>query len=274
VNRWKRSAAATLVLLAVTAAPAWAATAEAPLHPILISAPVAAPTAVRADLPLPSAIAMNGVSVTFDQAPMVSEGVLMVPLRAVAEAAGGKVTWDGSTRTVTVRVGDRTAYFVIGADAAEMNQDNVRYIQRNMIKMARASEIVGGRTLVSADSLSNILGIMAESSGSGLLRLVAPPAPATPAEDWVMTGTIENFAGTDRGLRILVKGAPMSNGEASLTWFAITDQTEITVQANGTERSGTTTDLQVGKHVTVRPTGPLLESYPAQGGAASVTVSD
>lgn len=181
MKRWIRNTGTALFLLAVTAAPVWAADAPT-AQPILIMAPVAAGTELKANLPLPAAVTVNGKPVTFDQGPVVVDGHLMLPLRAIIEGAGGKVTWDGATQTVMVRLGDRTAYVVIGNADAEMNQDNVRYIQRNMLHMAKAPVLTGGRTLVSADSLTTLFNFMQEAGDSGTLRLVVTPGPSLPEE--------------------------------------------------------------------------------------------
>jgi hypothetical protein len=111
---------------------------------------------IKAEQAVPAQITVDGIAAKFDQAPT---GTLMVPLRAVVEAAGGTVKWNGELRTVEVRIKDRNAAFVIGQNEAEMNQDGHNYLVRNMLKMAKASVIQNGRTLVSADALSTVLGL-------------------------------------------------------------------------------------------------------------------
>lgn len=123
---------------------------------------------------LPEAVTFNGKPVTFDQKPVVIDGVLMLPLRAVAEAAGGKVEWDAKERAVIIAMPDRMAWFKIGEHEAEMNEKNVRYIQRNMIAMQKAPVIRGDRTLVSADAVTRILGLSERVDGDANLDLVPP----------------------------------------------------------------------------------------------------
>lgn len=253
-------------------------------QPVLISAPAGAEVlGVQATRAEPTAILVNNSLLTYDQKPLVQDGTLMVPLRAIVEGAGGTVNWDGVTKTVTVRLGDRTALFVIGATEAEMNQDNVRYFQRNMIRMAKAPVLAGGRTLIAADALTNVLGLLERPDAAGALSLVpngklretAPPTAPAEEQNWIRGGTLKEIKyNFDGSTSILVEGEPMANGESSLTWFVLSDSTKISVKENGVEREGSQSDLATAYtlKVDVRSAGPLLMSYPARGSAAAIVI--
>lgn len=114
---------------------------------------------VGADHTLPTAITVNGNNLPAGQDAVVVDGVLFVPLRHVVEKAGGKVTWDAKERAVVVEMPDRMAYFRIGEIEAEMNENHVRYLVRNMLKMEKAPVILEGRTMISADALTLVLGL-------------------------------------------------------------------------------------------------------------------
>ncbi len=114
---------------------------------------------VSADHVQPAAVVINGRTVDATQAPMVVDGALMLPLRAVVETAGGRVEWEPKERMVIVTMPDRMAYFWIDKSEAEMNENNVRYLRQNLLPMERASVIVNGRTYISADALTQILGL-------------------------------------------------------------------------------------------------------------------
>lgn len=295
MNRLTKTTASAMLMMLMAATPAWAIYDEsAPVttdpgvirilaapadQPVLISAPAGDEVfEVLATRTEPVSILFDNSAITYDQKPVVVDGTLMVPLRAIVEGAGGQVGWDGDTRTVTVRLGDRSAVFVIGADQAEMNQDGVFYVQRNMIPMAKAPILAGGRTLVTADALTSILGLLERPGAAGTLNLVQAGKPATPAppadeQEWVIKGTVKELKSNEDGsTSMLVAGAPMASGEGSLAWFAVAADTLITVEENGAQRQGTVADLAVAQEVDVRPTGPLLMSYPARGGAASIVI--
>lgn len=254
-------------------------------EPILINAPVGEKVfAVPATRPAPISILIENTSISYDQQPIVTAGTLMVPLRAIVEGAGGQVTWDEATQTATVRIGDRTAIFVVGQAEAEMNQDGVRYIQRNMIKMAKAPVLEGSRTLVAADALTSVLGLMEMPVAEGALNLVPvnkiqqlpvieePSAPAIDEQEWSVTGTIKETREIKGGVSILVAGPALENGEANLFWFNVSANTTITVDENGAQREGTAADFAIAQKVDVKHDGVMTRSLPPQGRAMSVVI--
>ena len=59
-------------------------------------------------------ITINGEHITFDQPPIIYNDRTLVPLRAIFEALGAEVTWDGDTQTVTAKKGGTTIKLTIG----------------------------------------------------------------------------------------------------------------------------------------------------------------
>lgn len=293
MNPWMKRTAVSLSLLTVLAAPALAsepaivtdarlisAPADSPaftdVH--LISAPADAPAitdvhliSAPVDLTLPAVVTVNGKPVTFDQKPVLLDGGLMVPVRAVAEAAGGEVTWDEGIQLVHIRMPDRTIIIRLGNAKAEMHEDGVNYFDRNLIAMEKAPVIMGARTLVSADALSTIFGFQIGAAQDGTLALASPvkEAPVTPAPDF---GSEQGAITQAEAGRFLLSGAAMANGEARLTWVSVSDQTKILIREGDQVRTGSPADLQVGARVEVKYAGPLMMSYPARGAAAEITV--
>jgi hypothetical protein len=51
---------------------------------------------------------IDGQPVNIDKEPQIKDGTLWVPFRALGEALGGSVSWDQSTRTVTLLLGPYT----------------------------------------------------------------------------------------------------------------------------------------------------------------------
>jgi hypothetical protein len=265
-TRIKRGAV-SLCLLAAMATPVWAAEVGPGKIPSVM--PLAA---AAADVnQVPTAVTVDGKSVKFDQGPVMVDGVLMVPVRAIAEAAGGTVTWDGAVKLIHVRMPERTIMIHLGQQAAEMNQDGVYYLTRNLIQMKHLPTLVGGRTLISADALSGIFGFQVQTGTDGALVLTSPakaaPAPGQQSE----RGTITQVEAGDHP-RVLLAGDRMANGEQRLTWASITSSTRITVREAEQTRAGSVTDLQVGPQVEITWAGPLMLSYPAQGTAAEIVI--
>ena len=219
-------------------------------------------------------IALDNKVIAFDQEPVVTpEGILLVPLRAVVEAAGGTVEWQPETRTVSVTVAERTALFTIGSRLAKFPPE----LGQGAVEMAKAPVILAGRTLISEDALARVLGLVVKDRESDFLNLVLPPAaaeeeqPAEGAEEESrLTGTIKEIRAGER--KILVEGGPMASGEPSLTWVTLFEDTELSRGAEG--ESITLADLEIGQEVEVVVSGAILMSYPAQAGASAVVVSD
>jgi hypothetical protein len=173
MKTWKKTAA---LLLLTTAFPALADA------PATIAAPAnSAYLEIGAQHTLPQAITVHGQVVKLDRQPLMQEKTLYVPLRFIVEAAGGTVAWQAEAQQITVTLPDRTAVFVIGQDQAELNERGVFYIQRNLIKMERPVIVVEGRTMISAEALSKILGMVEQADTDLNMDLVARPAKGAEA---------------------------------------------------------------------------------------------
>lgn len=68
---------------------------------------------------------VNGVETEIDQGrgtmPVVTNGRTLVPIRAIIEAFGGEVGWDGTTGTVILTMDDDTIRLVINSNIAYLN---------------------------------------------------------------------------------------------------------------------------------------------------------
>ncbi|MDB4894693.1 MAG: hypothetical protein JWN15_955 [Firmicutes bacterium] len=127
--------------------------------------------------PGPQTVTVNGKVVTSDLAPRMVDGALMVPLRAVVEAAGGDIQWDQQTQAVVVHMGQSFSTFMVGRDSAELRKVGVMYIKPNMVQMQHAAVLTANRTLIPADALTTILGFSIKPGQYTTLDLTWP-APA------------------------------------------------------------------------------------------------
>lgn len=87
-------------------------------------------------------VIVSGEKVNFDVEPEISEGRTMVPVRAIFEAMGASVSWDGASGTVMAEKLGKTVEFVIGEKEADYSGKK--------IKMDVPAVIKDGRTLVPA----------------------------------------------------------------------------------------------------------------------------
>lgn len=88
----------------------------------------------------PLSIVFDGKKMHFDVEPVIRNNRTLVPFRAIFEALGADVSWDGNTSTATAIKGDKT--IIIKAN------DNVAYVNGEPHILDVAPEIVSGRNMV------------------------------------------------------------------------------------------------------------------------------
>ena len=76
---------------------------------------------------------LDGLPLTFDVPPQIINDRTMVPLRAVFEAFGATVEWDGATQTVTGTKGDTVVVLTIGSVSPTINGKVVTIDQPGVI---------------------------------------------------------------------------------------------------------------------------------------------
>jgi len=83
---------------------------------------------------------LNGNQLVFDVQPVIEDGRALAPLRAIGEALGAQVSWEGQTRTVTLDLATTKIELKIGDPVAHVNGETV--------SLDVPAKIVDGRTLV------------------------------------------------------------------------------------------------------------------------------
>ncbi len=103
---------------------------------------------------VPITVELDRVPVTFDQDPLIINDRTMVPVRAIFEAMGATVDWNGDTKTVTSTLDGTTVEMVIDSPAMTVN-----HVAK---PLDTPPLIVGGRTLVPARAVSESFGCTVE----------------------------------------------------------------------------------------------------------------
>ena len=86
---------------------------------------------------------VNGENKNIDESgtvPIVENGRTLVPIRAIIEAMGGDVKWDGETNTAVLTLGNDTITLVIGSETAFFNEE------KNTLDVA--PKIINDRTML------------------------------------------------------------------------------------------------------------------------------
>lgn len=60
----------------------------------------------------PISVIVNGTRLKFDAQPVIENGRVLVPVRAIFQALGAEVTWDEDARTATGVKGTRKQVFI------------------------------------------------------------------------------------------------------------------------------------------------------------------
>ncbi|MBQ3427776.1 MAG: hypothetical protein IJH37_11650 [Clostridia bacterium] len=103
-------------------------------------------------------IIINNNRLSFDQLPIIIDGRTLVPLRAIFEALGATVDWDGNTQTVTATRDNKVIKITIG--------DNKLYVNNNVTVLDVPAQIVNNRTLVPVRAVSEAFGCNVDWDGN------------------------------------------------------------------------------------------------------------
>ena len=95
-------------------------------------------------------VLVNGIELQFDQPPIIQDGRTLVPLRAIFEALGAVVSWDGATGTATAARNDTIISIQIGT--------NEMYKNGAAVLVDVPAQIFNGRTLVPARVIAESFG--------------------------------------------------------------------------------------------------------------------
>ena len=98
---------------------------------------------------------VDGKTNTLDSPPVIKNGRTLVPIRAIIEALGGTVGWDGAARKATVTLGSTSLQLWIGKSAATVNGTSTPIDSTNAKVVP---EIINGRTMLPLRFVSENLG--------------------------------------------------------------------------------------------------------------------
>ena len=114
-------------------------------------------TTVTPELATDIRVQLNGQTMSFEVPPIIENGRTLVPLRAIFEALGATVEWNGDTRTVTATQGNMVIILPIGSLTPTVN--GVDY------PLDVAATIVNGRTLAPLRFVGETLGATVDWDG-------------------------------------------------------------------------------------------------------------
>ena len=155
-----------------------------------------------ADVPDTISVVLNGNPVVFDVPPQIIDNRTMVPLRAIFEAMGANVDWNGDTQTVTAARGGTTVVMQVG--------NNVITVNGNAITLDVPPMIVDNRTLVPVRAVAESFGADVEwrpTTQTVFITAapVAPPPVTTTASEFELeVFRLVNVERANHGLPALI----------------------------------------------------------------------
>ena len=106
---------------------------------------------VKLKKPAIMTVYLDGKKIGFDRLPVSEEGRMLVPLRAIFEALGAEIAWDGNTQTVTAVKDGTTISLTLGDKNATKNGET--------IELEVPAKSVGGRTFVPVRFIADSFGV-------------------------------------------------------------------------------------------------------------------
>lgn len=150
-------------------------------------------------------IILDGQALAFDVPPTIENDRTLVPLRAIFEALGAGVNWDGVTQTVTATKGTTEIRLAIGGAAYKNGQP---------VNLDVPAKIISDRTMVPLRFVSEALGCQVSWDGA------------------TQTVTITSASGT-------IKVHFIDVGQADAIYISLPDQQDVLIDG-GNEADGST----------------------------------
>ena len=114
-----------------------------------------APTPIPAAIPI--SVYLDGSALIFDVPPMLIDGRVFVPMRAIFEALGAEVAWDADTQTATGTKDETVVVLPIGSTSPMVNGA--------VVSIDTPGVIIDGRTLVPLRFVAESFGVSVEWDG-------------------------------------------------------------------------------------------------------------
>lgn len=117
-------------------------------------------------------VVLDGAPIEFDVHPAIIDGRTMVPLRAIFEAFGVTVEYDGETRVITAYPGESTITLTV--DSKEM------YVGDRLVTLDVPATVIDGRTLVPVRAVSEALSCDVQWDGETSTVIITSPVYEVP----------------------------------------------------------------------------------------------
>ena len=166
-------------------------------------------------------VTVNGNEISFDQPPIMVNDRTLVPLRAIFEALGATVDWNGDTQTVTSTRDNVTVSLTIGSEV--MTKNGISYA------LDVPAQLVGERTLVPVRAIAEAFGSVVDWNGETQTVIINDNAEQTEQPTTAeLNHTYTTQHGTVNGVN-----TPQFAFDYSDNWTITTNEVAKGAQNNG-----------------------------------------
>lgn len=123
-------------------------------------------------------VILNGKEIEFDQPPIIVNNRVMVPIRAVAEAMGDEVKWNGKLNSAMVIHSDRIVEIQTNDTKIEIYRDPTDIKTWSFYTCDVPAQIIGNRTLTPVRAIAECLGANVSWDGSTRTVIIEYDVPA------------------------------------------------------------------------------------------------
>lgn len=100
-------------------------------------------------------VTLDGKEIAFDVPPQIIDGRTLVPMRAIFEALGAEVDWNGELQHIIAETQNKHIDMFVGSDTMGVTKNGDTFAE--MIKLDVPPQIIGERTLVPVRAVSESL---------------------------------------------------------------------------------------------------------------------
>ncbi|GIO44133.1 C40 family peptidase [Paenibacillus apis] len=192
--------------------------ASAPAMPAL-AAEAAAPSGTEAASAV--AVYLDGSKLQTEIAPRMVDGSVLVPMRSLFEAQGAKLSWDGTTKTVTAEKANTKLIYRIGDSTADLNGQ--------AMQLAVPGRIADGYTLVPLRFVSESLGSKVDWDEAARAVRIYSPIEVNATIQWGVNLRNAPDAASETVGEMLPKGEKIQvMREAGALWLEVRTQDQRT----------------------------------------------
>jgi len=177
-------------------------------------------------------VLLDGLQLGFDVPPVIQDGRTLVPFRAIAEALGVEVTWDGLTRRVIADDGGISVRMEIGSKIA--------YLNKVSLNMDVSPVIINGRTLIPARFLSEAFGCEVEWIADSRTVEITSPTRMMSVTGFYALGDAQTSSWTDLFTKDYPKTDKGNTGvisDLALGWYSLDEEGNLLSRSrNGWQR--------------------------------------